>query len=268
MALVNMDFFSYYLGMDTPLTVLLPERRGRKPEPMPDKKYPVLYLLHGHGDDHTAWIRKSNVELLTRDHDILVVMPMGHRGFYVDGKSTLAYFSYLTKELPVVVENLFPASGRREDTYICGLSMGGYGALELAMNCPQIYGHAASMSGALEPYEALGRVNDVFSAPDFLENLDRIFGSEEAFFGSRWDLRFLAKKLEKRQDVAPPQMYLCCGTEDPLYPIHEKMKSFFQEKTRLSMGFDERPGGHSWEFWNEELALILEFFGLIPSREA
>ncbi|MCI8418343.1 MAG: esterase family protein [Lachnospiraceae bacterium] len=264
MALVNMDFYSYYLGMDTPLTVLLPERRGRKPEPMPDKKYPVLYLLHGHGDDHTAWIRKSNVELLTRDHEMIVVMPAAHRGFYVDGKSTYRYFSFLTEELPVVVGNLFPASQRREDTYICGLSMGGYGALELAMHCPETYGHAASMSGALEPYKALRSVNDLFSAPDFLENLERIFGGEEETSGSRWDLRFLARELEKRNDVPPPQMYVCCGTEDPLYPIHKKMRGFLEQETRLDIRFDERPGGHTWDFWNEELALILTYFGLVP----
>ena len=129
MALLNVDFYSYYLGMDSPLTVLLPEKRGRKPEAAPDKKYPVLYLLHGHADDNTAWIRKSDLELLVRDHDLIVVMPSAHRSFYTNGRYGHLYFDYITKELPVIVGNFFPASARREDTYIGGLSMGGYGAL-------------------------------------------------------------------------------------------------------------------------------------------
>ena len=125
MALLNVDFYSYYLGMDSPLTVLLPEKRGRKPEAAPDKKYPVLYLLHGHADDNTAWIRKSDLELLVRDHDLIVVMPSAHRSFYTNGRYGHLYFDYITKELPVIVGNFFPASARREDSYVGGLSMGG-----------------------------------------------------------------------------------------------------------------------------------------------
>ena len=166
MALLNVDFHSYYLGMDSPLTVLLPEKRGRKPEAAPDKKYPVLYLLHGHADDNTAWIRKSDLELLVRDHDVIVVMPSAHRSFYTNGKYGHLYFDYITKELPIVVSNFFPASTRREDTFIGGLSMGGYGALKAALSCPEQYAGVAAMSAANSPFEAMKAAGTMFSVSD------------------------------------------------------------------------------------------------------
>lgn len=264
MALINMNFFSYYLGMDTPITVLLPEKRGAMPKLQPEKKYPVLYLLHGHADDNTAWIRKSNIEMLIRDYGVIVVMPTAHRGFYSNCKHGYQYFDYMTKELPVVVANMFPASIKTEDTYIAGLSMGGYGAMKLAMACPEIYGHAASMSGASDSYSAMRHVNGMFTVTDFQKNIDNVFGSEEEFCGSENDLHQLAKNLESRKDIKRPQMYMCCGFEDPLWEVYREIKQYLQTETSLDIQYDERAGGHNWNFWNEELPLILQYFGLIP----
>jgi len=265
MALINMDFFSFYLGMDTPMTVLLPEKRGCQPELDPDKKYPVLYLLHGHADDNTAWIRKSNIEMLTRDFGLIVVMPTAHRSFYANAVHGHAYFNYLTKELPVVVANFFPASTKREDTYIAGLSMGGYGALKAALSCPEQYGHAASMSGASDSYRALRHVQDMFSVGDFMDNVNNVFGGEAQFYGSENDLCHLADELEQAPNIPRPQLYLCCGTEDPLWPVYSEVKEHLKKKTSFAITFDERKGSHNWDFWNEELPLILRFFGLIPN---
>lgn len=264
MALVNMDFFSYYLGMDTPMTVLLPEKRGQKPESHPDKKYPVLYLLHGHADNNTAWIRKSNIEMLTRDFDVIVVMPTAHRSFYANSRYGHQYFDYLTKEVPTVIGNFFPASDKREDTYIAGLSMGGYGAMKAAMSRPDIYGYAASMSGASDSYSAMKHAKGMFTVSDFCTNVNNIFGGEDCFYGSENDLCHLADLLQERPDGLCPKMYMCCGTEDPLYPVYCEMKTYFSGKDKLDIRYDERKGGHNWDFWNEELPVILRYFGLIP----
>lgn len=264
MALINMDFFSYYLGMDTPMTVLLPEKRGQKPIADPDRKYPVLYLLHGHADDNTAWIRKSNIEMLIRDYDVIVVMPTAHRSFYTNSKHGHPYFDYLTKELPTVIANFFPASTKREDTYIAGLSMGGYGALKAALSNPDIYGHVGSMSGASDSYLAGKCTSNMFTVSDFKENIDNVFGGEDAFYNSENDLKYLAKRLVEDKGKTRPQIYACCGTEDPLYPVYLELKEFMMEKTDIEVKFDERKGTHNWDFWNEELPLILQYFGLIP----
>ena len=241
MALLNVDFYSYYLGMDSPLTVLLPEKRGRKPEASPDKKYPVLYLLHGHADDNTAWIRKSDLELLVRDHDLIVVMPSAHRSFYTNGRYGHLYFDYITKELPVIVGNFFPASARREDTYIGGLSMGGYGALKAA--------------------------GPMFSVPDFMDNVYRIFGDEAEYKGSKEDLEYLAKQAASSAGSGL-KIYHSCGKQDPLYGLNVEFKQFMEtECPELDYHYCECDGSHNWGFWNPQLKCILEYFGLIPASQ-
>lgn len=268
MALIQMDFYSYYLGMDTAMTVLLPEKRGPKPVAEPDRKYPVLYLLHGHGEDNTAWIRKSNIELWIRDHNCIVVMPAAQRSFYTNYRRGHAYFDFLTKELPVVVGNFFPASNKREDTYIAGCSMGGYGAMKAAMSCPELYGHAASMSGASDPYSSVRRFEGIFTVKDVRENLDHIFGGEETCAGSEHDLKHLAELLQNKKDIPQPQLYLCCGTKDPLWPVYEDLKEYLTQKTSLDITYHEMEGmGHTWEAWDQEIRSILEFFGLTVSHK-
>ena len=136
MAVLNLDLFSYELAMNTQATIILPERRGVKHLPRNGESYPVLYLLHGHGQDHTSWIRMSNIERYLANTDVIVVMPNGNRGSYVDGVNTHRYGTYLTEELPVALRNWFHISEKREDTFIAGMSMGGYGAIYAAMKHP------------------------------------------------------------------------------------------------------------------------------------
>lgn len=116
MAFVQCNFFSYQLGMDTEISALLPEKRQQRSVDRSKDKYKVLYLLHGHSDDHTAYIRKSLIELLVRDKDLVVVMPNAHRGMYTDGKIGHRYFSYIVDELPVVASNFFHAGTGPEDS--------------------------------------------------------------------------------------------------------------------------------------------------------
>ena len=110
MAFITMSLYSNVLQMDTNVNVILPEvRKGEQPLE-PDRKYPVLYCLHGHGDDHTAWIRKSNIEYLVRNYGLIVVMPTVARSYYTDQYHGHRYIKYLSEELPVKIANFFPAS--------------------------------------------------------------------------------------------------------------------------------------------------------------
>ncbi|MCD8363757.1 MAG: esterase family protein [Lachnospiraceae bacterium] len=264
MAFINMNFYSYYLGMETPLTVLLPEHRGKAPE-LINQNYPVLYLLHGHSNDNTTWIRSSNIEILIRDCDCIVVMPTAHRSFYANSLNGLPYEDYLVKELPIVISNFFHASLKREDTYIAGISMGGYGALKYAMKYPEKYGHVACLSGAGDVYDSSERARRMSKVSDQKTNmdfLDHIFGSRENFLGSDNDLKTLVKKLDARTDIEQPQMYICCGESDPLYRNHLELKSLILNETKLDVQFSELSGSHNWDYWNRELPRILQYFSL------
>ena len=116
MAIVNLDLYSYELAMNTQVAVLLPERRGVPHASRAGRPYPVVYLLHGHGQDHTSWLRLSRLESYLQNTDVIVVMPNGSRGCYVDGTATHRYGTYLTDELPVALSNWFHLSSARENT--------------------------------------------------------------------------------------------------------------------------------------------------------
>lgn len=268
MAFVELNYGSFYLGMDSTVSVFLPEQRLQKPIPQPDKKYPVLYLLHGHSDDHTAYVRKGITEILVRDLDLIVVMPNAHRGFYANAKQGHLYEDFITKELPVVIENYFPASSRREDRYIAGLSMGGYGALKLALSHPELYVAAASMSGALRPNtEENPETRKIFAVPDMFDNLRCVFGTKEEYENSENDLFYMARKVNDSAGEKP-RIFQCCGTEDPLIEDNRALRDLFQnELHQIDYQYQESPGVHNWFYWNKALADILEFLGFQVNRD-
>lgn len=266
MALVTCNFFSYTLGMDYECLVLLPEKRQEPHIKRPHKKYPVLYLLHGHSDDHTSWLRKSLIELVVREHELIVVMPNAHRGFYTNSKKGHDYFTFFSEELPTVINNYFPASDKREDNYVAGLSMGGYGALKLALNCPDKFVAAGSLSGALAPFESLQRAteSDMFSVQDFRTNFINVFGSKEDFLESDNDLFYLTQQLDK-VDKPKPKIYQSCGTDDPLYDTNLAYKELITQSTSNfhDYYYIEEEGGHDWKFWNQQLPIMLKTLGII-----
>lgn len=261
MALADFNFFSYYLGMNTPLTVLLPEERGKLISDKSNRKYPVLYLLHGHGDDHTGWLRKSMLELKVRDRELIVVMPTTHRGFYINGEHGYKYFDYLTKELPLAIANFFHGSLERKDNYIAGLSMGGYGALHLALSCPNRYAGVAALSAAITPAAVLEVGSQMFSVPDFRENITNCFGSLEQIDGSKNDLK--KKLLDLKKGTICPKIFQSVGTEDPLYNANLEFSRWLKrEMPDLEYQYAQASGNHDWLFWDSQIEPVLKFFGL------
>lgn len=268
MAFVQCDIFSYELGMDTELTVLLPEKRQQKPIDRSNQRYKVLYLLHGHGDDHTAYIRKSLIELLVRDKDLVIVMPNCHRGMYTDGIYTHRYYSYVAEELPIVTANLFHGSLEPKDQYIAGFSMGGYGAAKIALRNPGRYAAVGVLSGGMDMEDHMARgTGGHFTVPDMERNQFDIFGSPERFHGSQEDLFALLDQAQSAGGFAP-KFYHACGTEDFLYSENVR----FRDALRGCGGtwdytYEEGPGGHDWDFWNTYLPRMLRCFGLIDGHE-
>ena len=143
MALLEGSLRSEALRMDTAVTVSLPQK-------MEEAERPVLYLLHGLGDDHTAWVRRSNIDRYANREGIAVIMPEVQRGFYTDMVYGPAYFTYITEELPRLCASLFRVTEDPARTYIAGLSMGGYGALKAALRRPERYAAAGCFSGAVD----------------------------------------------------------------------------------------------------------------------
>ena len=268
MAVLSMDLYSYQLAMNTQATVILPERRG-VPHKAHNRPYPVLYLLHGHGQDHTSWLRLSRIEFYLQNTDVIVVMPNANRSSYVDGVNTHHYGTYLTEELPRALKNWFNITSNPEKTFIGGFSMGGYGTLHAALSHPEQYGAACALSAGIR----MGKMDlhgkaDVGLAiptdPEIDRNFVNTFGPDESYEGSECDLRALAKKLDASTGHKPRFLQIC-GTEDPLYEDNLSYYQFIKEECpTLDYTWRKAPGIHDFNFWDRECLTMLKFFGLLP----
>jgi putative tributyrin esterase len=245
---------SEVLGKQTTMQVLLPAQ-GRPP-------FPTLYLLHGLSDDSTIWLRRSRIEVYARELPLIVVMPDGYRGFYTDNEEGPAYARHFADELPAFVERNFPARPARGARAVGGLSMGGYGALRLALGRPELFCSAHSHSGALmrfnldlSPREA--RHDDVFRQhpPAFFRELQRIFGRRP--IGTRHDLLALIRRARRRHQRLP-RLLVDCGTEDSLLEHNRKLHRELQE-LRVPHVYREFPGGHDWDYWDLHVREALAF---------
>ena len=253
MAFLQVNFFSSVLGMCTAMNVILPQTTGTRgligvDTADVDVTYPVLYLLHGMSDDHTIWSRRTSIERYADEHGIAVVMPTTELGWYTNMKHGRKWRTYIGEELPAVCHDFFPRiSQKREDTYIAGLSMGGYGAYALAMTYPEQYNAAAGLSGAYMPLR-FGRDTDPFWRD--------IFGSLDEFTGSENDLLATSSRLVR--DGSPlPRLYMWCGTEDGLYGQNVAMRDHLNEIGWEDFTYEESAGNHNWKCWDEKIQTVL-----------
>lgn len=257
MALLRCDIFSDALGLNTSITVILPQQTstriglvGRtRPEPPP-----VLYLLHGLSDDDTIWLRHTSVERYVAPLGLAVVMPQVHRSFYADQASGGNYWTFLSEELPELVSSLFRVSTEREDTFVAGLSMGGYGALKWALRQPERFAAAASLSGAVD----LAGLRAGPVRPEDPQLFDRVFGDQE-ISGSPDDLFAL---LERPRTHPLPALYLCCGTQDHLIAGNHAFRQACS-KANIPVEVDFSPGEHEWGYWDRKIQDVLTW---LPQR--
>ncbi|EUJ31353.1 tributyrin esterase [Listeria floridensis FSL S10-1187] len=149
MALLHFKFRSNALAMATDVSLILPEQPSWFSEETLTK-YPTLYLLHGLSNDHSTYVRNTNIERYAAEKGIAVVMPSADHSFYANMAYGHRYFDYVAYELPEVLPTLFPLSKKREDTFIAGHSMGGYGAFKIALTNPERFAKVASMSGVMD----------------------------------------------------------------------------------------------------------------------
>lgn len=250
MALLRCDFYSDVLELSTSMTVLLPQETrtqigmaGASHSGAP----PLLYLLHGLSDDHTIWQRRTSVERYVAPLGLAVVMPAVHRSFYADERKGLRFWTFLSRELPELVASFFRVTDDPRQTFVAGLSMGGYGAMKWALRQPERFAAAASMSGALD-------LASLVRSPDRPELRERVFGEQ---LDPSEDLVALLRT--SKADVPP--LHVSCGTEDELIKGNEAFVHAARDAgARVTVDF--RPGEHDWEFWDEELQHVLAWLPL------
>lgn len=258
MALIHMNFFSETLGMCTSLDAIVPQKSVKGQIGVGGKwreRMPALYLLHGYSDDHTIWQRRTSIERYAAEYPLIVIMPAAEHSFYTDMAHGFDFFTYISQELPAVCESMLPISPKREDRFVAGLSMGGYGAFLLGLRAPEKYAAAASLSGVLDIASRPPRLKD---DPRNREQYD-IFGDLDKLPGSQHDLMALAAKLDPKD---APKLYAVCGTEDFLLGDNRAFRDAYQEK--FNMTYVEAPGTHEWGFWDTHIQSILKW---LPIQE-
>ena len=252
MAFIQCDFFSEVLELSTSMNVILPQ--PIRPS------YPVLYLLHGLSDDHTIWMRRTAIERYADEDGLAVVMPAVGRSFYTNMAIGYRYWDFISEEVPQIAQGLFPLSPAREDTFVAGLSMGGYGAFKLALSCPERFAAAASLSGALD----MAPEPPPSEAQEWIDEWHNIFGDGPTMQGSSNDLFYLAEQMAASDEVQP-RLYQCCGTEDFLYEQNQRFLSLARSLD-LDLTYEEGPGEHEWGYWDMMIQRVLVWLGLEKTK--
>jgi len=255
MILNEVNFFSEVLTMRSTMYVLLPQRSLAESKSKRTPKYRTLYLLHGHSDDHTAWMRWSSIEKYVEGLNLAVVMPAGNLSFYTDMVQGKNYMQFISEEVLAVARDMFSLSPKREDNFVAGLSMGGYGAFKLALTYPERYAAAASLSGAVDIVADI-RNHEKAREEDWMKEFRAIFGDLSKVPNSKHDLFALAKKVAKSS--VKPRLYQCCGTEDILYEGNVRFRDAAR-KLPLDFTYEEGPGEHVWPYWDQMIQSVLKW---------
>ncbi len=252
MAHIKMSLRSEVLGMSVPVTVILPDRT--KEEVDAGKLHPVLWLLHGASDDHTAWARETSIDRYARHAGLCVVMASARMSRYRDMAHGGKYFTFFADELPLILGRMFPLSARREDNFVCGLSMGGAGAFRLGLMRPGQYAAIGCLSAALSNVRA-----DKLKEPGVREGYALAFGEQDPT-SEMDEMRQVAVNAVE-SGVRLPRVYHCCGTEDFLLDNARATRDFFQGLQSDPFGYvyEEDAGAHTWGYWDEHIQRFLAF---------
>lgn len=250
------DFHSDALKLATSMTVLLPQRPsttqiGMASTVRPEGTTPVLYLLHGLSDDDTIWGRRTSIERYVSELGLAVVMPQVHRSYYTDvAGGDGRYGSFIADELPELVADSFQVSTRREDTFVAGLSMGGYGAFKLALHRPDRFAAAGSLSGVLDVA--------TMAAEGKRPELNRTIWGEAGPAGTADDLIHV---LDQASSGDLPKLWTTCGSEDPLLEHQRRFVATAAERG-IAVTAEEHPGQHDWDFWDTQVQRFLAWLPL------
>lgn len=239
MARLDVNFISYTLRRAVDITVIIPsvtipESMSGEPVSHKHEPFPVLYLLHGYGNNHATWCGYSNIEMYAEERQIAVVMLGTENKAYLDLGGEDNYYTFVSKELPEYVKATFPVSDRPEDTYICGLSMGGFGAVYHGLRNPENFAAIGTLSGAVMGMPA---TSDKGERPNPLPLLEE-----------------LAKEGKKI-----PTIYLACGNEDFLLEDNHKFVDAM-ERLGVDCTYEFVDGyKHEWRFWDLEVERFLDW---------
>ena len=263
MAFMQVNFFSRCLSRQVTVNAVVPVGKFHMPG-MPErekKPFKTMYLLHGIFGNYSDWLVGSRIVPWAEERNLAVIMPSGDNSFYVDHeKSGAMYGEFYGRELIDVTRELFPLSDKREDTFIAGLSMGGYGAMRNGLKYHETFSSIAALSGALVRDNIASSTNDTPTIIGRRSYFESVFGDLDKLVGSDKDPKALVTML-KNSGAPFPSIYIACGTEDFLIEPNRDYHKFLQENG-VEHTYVEGPGAHTWDFWDEYILKVLNWLPL------
>lgn len=240
----DLTFFSTSLNRVMTYRVILPAALP------PNQKLPAVYLLHGGDGTYRDWSNYSEVARYA-EQGYLLVMPEGNNSYYTNAvdRPQDKFEDYIVKDLIADVESRFPVIVRRDSRAIVGVSMGGFGAVKIALKHPELYGFAAGLSSAL----------DVPSRPFSIKRISQYRGHAQIFglWGSatRRDNDPLVL-VQTADPAATPYVFLSCGDREGLLAINRKFSNLLKQRA-FHHEFHSVPyGNHDWNQWNSQLPAV------------
>lgn len=266
MALIQVNLMSQSLMRTVPVNVILPVDKMPSPgQPRrEDRPYKTLYLLHGIFGSYIDWVTGTRIQRYAEAHNLCVVMPSGDNAFYVDQPAANNYYGeFVGRELVELTRRMFPLSRRREDTFIGGLSMGGYGALRNGLKYSETFGCVVGLSTACHLEQMASLTEDKSHLTQSRSYVQACFGDLSQLLQSDKSPKYLAKQM-KAQGKAFPKIYMACGDRDGLLPVNREMVSYLREQG-AEVTFEVGPGGHEWDFWDAYIKRAIEW---LPAEDS
>ncbi|AMY06330.1 tributyrin esterase [Staphylococcus condimenti] len=250
MAWMQVNYNSEVLGKEQRFMAMLPEDPSQFQTDKSPKQLPVLLLLHGLSSDETSYLRFTSLERYAKDNGIAVIMPAGDHSGYANMAYGHSYYDYVLEVFDYALQ-ILPLSKRREDHFIAGHSMGGYGTIKYALSQGDRFSKAAPLSAVF--------------APQFLMEIDwndfsgkAILGEKESAEGTILDPYYLVDQALE-EDKTIPELLIMCGTEDDLYQDNLDFIHFLDEK-KVPYQFVDGPGIHDYAYWDKAIKYALEWF--------
>ena len=237
-------FFSNSLGEPMPYSVLLPVGYYQHPE----LRYPVLYLLHGGGDDYRSWLAKSNLIDTVRDYQFIVVMPEGRLDYFINSAlpPRKRYEDYIVHDLINEIDHRFRTVAQRNGRAVAGNSMGGFAAVRFGLAHPSLFVFVAGLSSALD----VPRRRFSWRRYEQSYRMIRIFGFPGAESRKEADPFNMLSNVTAPTDL--PYFYLACGRQDPLFAVNVQFWNGLSDAGVIHAR-QTTPGGHGWDSWNTAL---------------
>jgi S-formylglutathione hydrolase FrmB len=238
-------FFSAALEREMPYEVVLPVGYASG-----QRRYPVLYLLHGWQGDETNWIKRTRLVQLASSYPLIVVTPRAGNSWYVNSATDPAdrYADYIVDDLIADVDNHYRTIAAPPQRAIAGLSMGGYGALLFTFRHPGLFGFTGSISGA---FAGPSGIEDVL--PELKPSTDQAFGAA----GATRKENDLDELIAAADPSKTAYLFLECGTTDPLLPSNRHVVDELSSH-KFVYEYHEFPGAHTWSFWDNSIPALLD----------